>query len=183
MCIICTGDYDEKMEVLYCNGCTALTEIPILPNLTKLFCSGCTALTEIPILPNLTKLFCIGCTSLTKIPNLPKLTRLYCSGCTALTEIPSLPKLTLLYCYGCTILTKIPSNLNLDELECDECKWIPYNDEYNENLSLLVKAQKIVKRKLGTRKLIGIMPQILEIYYSPGFKGALLAEKSFSKLN
>jgi hypothetical protein len=66
-------------------------------------------------------------------------------------------------------------------LGCNGCKWIPQNSEYKENLDLLVKTQKIVKRKLGVRKLTCITPQILEIYYSPGFKGALLAEKSFDQ--
>jgi hypothetical protein len=45
---------------------------------------------------------------------------------------------------------------------------------------ILKKAQCIVKRKLSAKKLEKLIPAITEIYYSPGCKGAYLAQRAFS---
>ena len=77
MCIICRGEYKGETE-LDCSGCTPLTSLPELPNMTNLDCRGCTSL---PPLPNVTHLYCWGCTSLTSLPAMPNLTTLYSGSC------------------------------------------------------------------------------------------------------
>jgi hypothetical protein len=69
-----------KLEILYCNDCTALTSIPVIPKLEILYCEGIN-LTSIPTLSELKELYCTDCTALTSIPVLPKLKDLYCRGC------------------------------------------------------------------------------------------------------
>ena len=114
-------------------GCTALTQAPLLPATTLVdscyvyMFSGCTALTQAPLLPATTLAnSCYegmfqGCTALTQAPSLPATTlanRCYIvmfQGCTALTQAPLLPATTLANsCYssmfhGCTALTQAPS--------------------------------------------------------------------------
>src|SRR3989344_2389605 len=89
MCILCRKEYDEKTTEINC--CSNVTEIPLLPNLTKLHCY-LSKITEISLLPNLIELYCSG-TNITEIPLLPNLTRLYCSN----TKITELPKISNCY--------------------------------------------------------------------------------------
>ena len=114
------------------NGCTNLTNSPVLPATTlaescygSMF-YGCTSLTTVPELPATTLAnFCYGgmfrgCTSLTAAPELPATTLAnFCyggmfAGCTSLTTAPELPATTLAtgcyseMFYGCTSLTTAP---------------------------------------------------------------------------
>ena len=68
MCIICRGEYKGETD-LDCSGCTSLTSLPELPNLTTLECCGCTSLTSLPDMPNVTSLDCGGCTWLNHSSN------------------------------------------------------------------------------------------------------------------
>ena len=54
-------------------------------------------------------------------------------------------------------------------------------EKQREREAEIIRCQRIMKRKLMARRLERLTPQILEIYYSPGCKGAYLAEKSFSR--
>ena len=110
---------------------------------------------------------------------MPELKTLFCSGCKALTAIHAIPKLTELSCIGCTSLTNLPVMPELKYIDCSYCKWVDKCKNFEKNMSALRSCQSIFKRKLTARKLIRMLPAITEIYYSPGCKGAYLAEKSF----
>jgi hypothetical protein len=191
-----------ELVILYCKNCTALTNIPTLPKLKILRCEGSTALTSIPVLPILEALFCSFCTALTNIPTMSKLQQIFCTGCTALTSIPVMEELEILYCNECTALTSIPAMPELRELDCGfctsltdipyssveevwyvGCKWFQVCKEFDSNIKSLRSCQAIAKRKLTARKLEKLIPAIVDIYYSPGYKGAYIAEKNFLALH
>ena len=91
-----------------------------------------------------------------------------------------MPELEILYCRYCTSLASIPVVPKLKTLFCCGCKWIKDCDDYNNNIKSLRTCQSIFRRKLTARKLEKLLPAITEIYYSPGCKGAHLAERAFS---
>jgi hypothetical protein len=64
-------------------------------------------------------------------------------------------------------------------ISCLGCKWFPECANFESNIKSLYRCQAIFKRKLVAKKLERAIPAITEIYYSPGCKGAYLAEKSF----
>jgi len=112
MCLICRKEYNRQTYIVCCH---LVTEIPSLPNLTKLWCNN-TQITALPSLPNLTVLDCSN-TQITALPSLPNLTELDCSK-TKITALPFLPKLIYLYCNN-TQITAIPSLPNLTYLNCN----------------------------------------------------------------
>jgi hypothetical protein len=122
MCQGCelTGEEAKTIEVLECDGCTALVYLPDLPLCTELYCDGCTALISLPDLPLCTVLRCYDCTSLMSLPDLPLCTRLGCGGCASLTSLPDLPVCTNLNCYGCTSLMSLPDLPVCTELWCSD---------------------------------------------------------------
>ena len=115
------------------DGCTALTQAPVLPATTLAdYCyfgmfTGCTSLIHAPSLPATTLTsncyfgMFLNCTSLIQAPALPATpladgcyyAMFY--GCTSLTQAPSLPATTLApncyyeMFYGCTSLTQAPA--------------------------------------------------------------------------
>jgi hypothetical protein len=76
------------LEKLGCQGCTRLTEIPIIPGLKEVYCNECTSLTRIPDISGLEKLWCEWCTRLTEIPDIPGLKELCNDGCTWIEQNP-----------------------------------------------------------------------------------------------
>ncbi len=165
------------LKELYCLGCT-LTEIPVIPGLQYLDCSWSTSLTKISIIPGLRELYCFKCTSLTEIPIIEGLKILNCSWCT-LKEIPVIPGLKELYCYECTSLTEIPNSPDLQTIGYYSCPWLSKNPYFEENLEKLIFLQKKLRRRYVGKKLETLIPEVSEIYYSPGCKGYELAKRSF----
>ena len=101
---------------------------------------------------------------------------LNCESCTSLTSIPVMGELKYLDCVFCRSLTSIPV---VGELYCASCKWLDKCSDYDGNIKALRICQAIFKRKLTARKLETAIPVITEIYYSPGCKGAYLAQRAF----
>jgi hypothetical protein len=129
----------------------------------------------------LTYLSCIDCTRLTSIPNMPKINTIYCSGCTSLTKIES-RILRSLHCQQCKSLTDI-RNVGTCGIWYQGATWISANVDFSTNIRALKRCQAMVKRKLIARKLERTIPEITAIYYSPGYKGEWIAEKSFKKVS
>jgi len=146
MCIVCTKEYDQNTNVLHC--CMEVTEIPLLPNLTRLNCSY-TEVAEIPLLLNLTELYCHH-TNVTEIPLLPNLTELYCSN-TKVTEIPVLPNLTEIYC-SYTKVTVIPLFPKLAFLNCRNTE-IKYISDIYININIYSNNEIIYYNDYQLRKL------------------------------
>ena len=166
MCLICTDEYHgrlQRLEVLWCVGCTSLTQIPVIPGLKELSCGGCTSLTQIPMIPGLEELWCNGCTNLTQIPVIPGLKYLSCKGCTNLTQIPVIP--------------------GLKELLCDGCPWIEQNPSFQDNLSRLVILQLYVKKyhRLRLLKRYITTEDFTMWYYHPEMPGGLRQVKKIMK--
>jgi hypothetical protein len=69
----------------------------------------------------------------------------------------------------------------LKELHCEGCSWIKQCNNYDRNIQSLRSCQAIFRKKLTARKLERLLPAIIEIYYSPGCKGAYLAEREFQR--
>jgi hypothetical protein len=144
---------------------------------------GCTGITTIPTLPNLTSLYCSGCTGLTTISPLPDLITLDCTGCTGITTISPLPDLITLDCTGCTGITCIPPVLNLTYLYCGGCTWIDPRIE-KSNLKKLITLQRFVKKnyryftfKHWIKSRAGV-----EWLYSPDNIGGKVVKKQIEKL-
>ncbi len=180
MCIICTEEYKIIIDltIVNCYGCKNVKAIPVIPGLEILNCSWCPNLTKIPAIPGLEELYCSDCPNLTKIPTIPGLQRLDCSDCTSLTKIPIISGLQKLNCSNCTSLTKIPV-VPLKRLRCFGCPWLSQNSEFADNLKKLTFLQTKIRRRYAGKKLEALVPQISEIYYSPGCKGYELAKRSF----
>jgi hypothetical protein len=87
-------------------------------------------------------------------------------------------KLIALFCDYCTSVTYVP---DLRPSVYVGCKWVSGCDEYENNIKSLCSCQAIFKRKLTAKKLERMIPVITEIYYSPGCKGATLAQRAFHK--
>ena len=123
-------------------GCTALTQAPLLPattlanNCYAYMFAGCTALTQAPSLPATTLANnCYSgmfqdCTALTQAPSLPATTSAnncysgMFQGCTALTQAPSLPATTLAN-NCCETMFGNCTSLKLSSTQTDE-----YTQEY-----------------------------------------------------
>jgi hypothetical protein len=60
------------------------------------------------------------------------------------------------------------------------CPWISRNCSHDKNIEALRTCQAIFKRKLTSRKLEQVIPEITAIYYSPGCKGEHIASRAFS---
>ena len=159
MCIICKGEYNGE-TVLDCSGCTSLTSLPPLPNVTSLSCNGCTSLTSLPAIPNVAILGCYGCTSLT--------------------SIPAMPNMTYLDCYGCTSLTSLPKIHNMTRLYCDGCPWLDHssNPKYLNNISRLSCLQRWYRRMLWCRYLKS--REFIEWCYHPDNIGGKQAKKTIT---
>jgi hypothetical protein len=112
---------------------------------------------------------------------MPELQLVNCSFCKSLTRVGDPEaKLVKLECRNCPILTSIPHISRI--LNCDGCSWLKNkNVEFEENIQSLRKCQAMWKRKLTAIRLERLIPQLIELYYLPGYKGAMIAEKRFSQ--
>jgi uncharacterized paraquat-inducible protein A len=179
MCIICRDEYNGE-TTLYCGGCTSLTSLPPLPNVTHLYCNGCTSLTSLPDMPNVNYLDCGGCTLLTSLPEMPNVTELYCSGCTSLTSLPNLPKVTVLYCSWCRILTSLPVMTANSTISCHHCPWLNVitNQEYGNNNTKLLMLQRLYRRLRWYKYLTS--REFIEWCYAPDNIGGKQAKKNLN---
>lgn len=193
----------NKLKYLNCSGCPSLKTIHGLNNVQALDCSGCIGLTRIQDLNSLKNLNCSDCPSLTKISNVKNLeilncsyclslkrirgintSILYCSHCPHLIEIniPSIKRLLLsFHCVDCRLLTNIP---DIDEsitrsLIIKGCPWINLkNNNYQHNIKKLLKIQKWAKKIILYKRLIKMMPMIIQIYYDPECRGGYFHKKN-----
>ena len=177
MCIICRGEYNGETR-LECAGCTSLTSLPKIPNVTHLDCGSCTSLLSLPEISNVTQLYCYNCTSITSLPPLSNVTYLDCSGCTSLVSLPPLPNVTHLYCWGCTSLTSLPAMPNLTTLYSGSCAWLNHssNSEYTINITRLTHLQRWYRRMVWCRYLSS--KEFIEWCYHPDNIGGKQAKKS-----
>jgi hypothetical protein len=60
-----------------------------------------------------------------------------------------------------------------------KCPWLNGSEDFEYNLKKLSMIQAFWKRIVLARKLERLMPEIVAIYYSPGCKGEMLAERAF----
>ena len=118
MCIICDKKFDA--DHLHCNGCSKITFIPQMNNLTFIDCSNCPNLRYISYQPNLEFLNARNCKSLRYFGSFPNIEYLDMSY-TKISYINSnMIKLSVLKCSGCNI-SEIPK-LNIQTLECCDCR-------------------------------------------------------------
>ena len=87
-------------------------------------------------------------------------------------------------CSDCTSLTSIPVIPGIKQLNCRGCKWIERdNDDFEENLSCLVRIQLYVKNQHKIR----LMRRWLKTedfaiwYYHPKNPGGLRAKKKIMR--
>jgi len=155
MCIICTGDY-VGLNVVDCSECKNVTEIPVIPGLKELSCWGCPNLTKIPAIPGLKVLDCSYCVNLKEIPVIPGLINLVCHCSRSLIEIPI-----------------ISGSRNIFR----DCPWLKYNEEFERNISYLVKIQRIVRKyhKLKICKRWVESDDFRHWYYHPEGPGGIKA--------
>ncbi len=158
----------EKLEILYCNGCSLLDSIPCFSNLKVLSCSHayvsiglmkklkkltysfCTDLYKIPYLPNLKIL---GCErgDIRSIPLMKKLEKLWVSNCPNLCEIPCFPNLKKLH-YSRTNIKYIPPMEKLEELWIFDCPKL-YEISHFPNLKKICHHNMIMKIKFYNKEL------------------------------
>ena len=169
MCIICQGDYDEKMTELDCSNCPLITRIPdTLTSLTYLYCYGCPLLTHIP-------------------DTLTPLTILYRSNCPLLTHIPdTLTSLTYLDCSDYPLLSHIPDTLtSLTGLDCRDCPFLdhPQNPPAATNTSNLISLQWYIKKRVLANRIerIGRCRDLIELWWHPDAKGGWFAKQELLK--
>jgi len=60
------------------------------------------------------------------------------------------------------------------------CKWLP-SDDYKDNINSLIKCQRIARNYLKRKKLDRLIPHLIEIYYTPGMKGAYFHKKAMEE--
>ena len=190
MCILCSGKDTSNLKTLYC--CSHVTEIPIIPGLKILDCRN-TQITEIPIIPGLKSLVCDS-TLITEIPIIHRLENLVCNN-TLITKIPIIEGLKKLDCRN-TQITEIPVIPELQDLNCsntliikipviedtfiysNNCYWLDISDD---KLNKVIKLQKFFKKHLLIKHLLQIIPEIEEIYYTPGYKGFYLSKLRYEQ--
>jgi hypothetical protein len=64
-------------------------------------------------------------------------------------------------------------------LNCTGCKWLIYgNVEYEQNIIKLIKIQKWVKKMIIRKGLMGLIPQLMPLYYHPCAKGGYFHKKN-----
>lgn len=179
-----------SIRVLTCLNCPNLKTVSNLPNLVYLECFNCPSLTTLSDTEILRVANCC-CTGITSFPNLPNLLVLSCSWSENLKEIPLFPKLQSLVCINCPNLVSIHSSPNY--LDCSSCRFlltIPPNIEHlryvnspwikQTNTPKVVFLQRLFRKYLLSKKLLSLIPQISEIYYSPNYKGFYLTQKHFN---
>lgn len=150
-------------------GCYA--KIPYLPNLTRLIVVNENIKLNPNNLPRLTDLDIMN-TSVKKIGYYKNLTRINVCNCRDLVEIDERNQICDIRCLYCDKLIRIPNSISK---RISYCYLI-------ENLEKLKKCKALFITKLLARKILKLIPAISYIYYTPGYKGAFLAEKHFEKL-
>ncbi len=176
------------LEILACKDCPKLKEIPVIAGLQQLYFNDCPKLEEIPVILGLKSLICYNCQNLKEIPEISGMCEFACIKCRSVVKIPKylsckyLGKMyyTLVHFIG-TSLFDIHGNRRVISTDffLINMPWITQNPDYEENLEKLRFLQKKFKRRYTGKKLEALIPQISEIYYSPGCKGYELAKRSF----
>jgi hypothetical protein len=209
MCVICRGESLEGLTELNCGKCIVLTSIPIIEGLKRLDCHSCPNLTNIFCPSSLKCLKCYSCEKLVNIefPHGGCLEILDCSDCISIVKLPKIDIELELNCECCTSLTTILSEF-IEDCRAEGCHLLTYvgaddvqsfasdsnwvfvktiyedddilcRRDFDERICKLINLQRIVRRYLLRLRLNKIIPLISEIYYSPGCRGAWIAEKNF----
>jgi len=183
MCIICTGEINDKnlntlskLNVSFCSNLTSekLQEILIqCKNLEILWCHSCISLTSLDLRNNsegvtskgcinLVTLWCSNCTSLTSIDLRSRSEGVTSKGCINLKE---------LFCYNCPFLTSLDlrNNINLKILWCFNCisltsldlpkgfyDYIDHSDcpWITQNEDFSINLQRLIKLQKWYRRLL-----------------------------
>ncbi len=171
----------NELKNLECSHCVSITHIPRLDNLKKLTCSHCYLVKSIPMINGLKELRCSNCPLLTTIPLLQSLEELKCYECKSLTNIQKIDGLLYFDCHRCPLLISVPIPKNKYSWEVcySGCKWLNIeNREFEEQIILLERIQKWFKRISLRKRLVGMIPQILQLYYHPEAKGGYFHKKN-----
>lgn len=162
---------------LVCHN-TKINRLPTLPNsLSRLDCDD-TNITELPPLPDgLLELICDS-TNITQLPPLPRgLTRLECGG--RILKIPPLPEsLVELYCQNTNIIDLPPLPVGLERIIVQNT-WVehPTNTVLAENLTILIKTQRKLRKKLDRKKFLHRLSNryLLKKIFSPQITAIILS--------
>ncbi len=109
MCRLCGKLKKEvlEMKVIECNKCSALTDVPFLPNVIELMFFDCPSLRTISGQLGLVNLICTNCPSLVSVDS-PNLRTLACEKCKRLESLSGTTKLKHFTAIGCPLLTRVP---------------------------------------------------------------------------